>query len=101
MSRPKVFMDVAMSGVPLGRMVFELFSDLAPRTCENFRCLCTGERATAETGENSLSFLRSCFHRIIAGFMAQGGDFTNGDGTGGVSIYGDRFEDESFGAKHS
>ena len=96
----RVFIDVQMAKVNLGRMVFELYRDAAPRTCENFRCLCTGERGQSRS-KKPLCFLGSPFHRIIAGFMAQGGDFTNGDGTGGESIFGDRFDDEPFTHKHT
>jgi len=77
-----------------GRLEFELFADSVPKTAENFRCLCTGERGAG------LTFQQSFFHRIIPGFMAQGGDITDGDGTGGQSIYGKRFEDENFSRRH-
>lgn len=90
---PKVFMEVSVDGSPAGRMEFELFADAVPKTAENFRCLCTGEKGS------NLKFKGSAFHRIIPGFMAQGGDFTRGDGTGGTSIYGAKFEDESFAGK--
>jgi len=81
--------------------VFELFSDVVPRTAENFRALCTGERGASPVTRAALHFKGSCFHRVIPGFMAQGGDTTRGDGTGGESIYGTRFADENFCLRHS
>ncbi|KAK9765941.1 Peptidyl-prolyl cis-trans isomerase cyp6 [Basidiobolus ranarum] len=97
---PKVFMDVAIAGKPAGRMIFKLFSDTVPKTAENFRALCTGEKGKGVSGV-PLHFKNSVFHRVIPGFMAQGGDFTRGDGRGGESIYGNKFADENFTLKHT
>jgi cyclophilin family peptidyl-prolyl cis-trans isomerase len=95
----KVFFDIAIRGDPAGRLVFQLFNETTPKTAENFRALCTGEKGIG-TLKKKLHFKNSIFHRIIPGFMAQGGDFTNGNGTGGESIYGPKFEDENFTVKH-
>ena len=85
--RPVVFLDLAFAGPsgPAARLVFELFADAAPRAAENFRALCTGERAASGgAASKHLCYRNSAFHRVIAGFMAQGGDTTRGDGTGGA-----------------
>jgi peptidylprolyl isomerase len=92
---PKVAMDVSIDGEPAGTIEFELFADVVPKTAENFRALCTGEKG------DDLAYAGSPFHRIIPGFMIQGGDFTKGNGSGGKSIYGAKFEDENFDIKHT
>jgi peptidylprolyl isomerase len=99
MSASKVFFDVAISGKPAGRLVFQLYDKIVPKTAENFRALCTGEKGMGPSGK-PLHYKGSKFHRIIPGFMAQGGDFTRGNGTGGESIYGRTFPDENFTSKH-
>ena len=100
MARPQVFFDVQIDGAEVGRIVFELFSDIVPKTAENFRQLCTGEAGVGKSGK-PLHYKGSKFHRVIKDFMAQGGDFTAGNGTGGESIYGAKFADENFQVKHT
>ncbi|KAL4440993.1 hypothetical protein ABPG77_010424 [Micractinium sp. CCAP 211/92] len=100
MSNPRVFFDVSAGSAPLGRIVMELRADVVPKTAENFRCLCTGEKGTGRSGK-PLHFKGSTFHRVIPQFMCQGGDFTRGNGTGGESIYGEKFADENFQLKHT
>ena len=92
--------DITIGGSAAGRIVMELRADVAPKTAENFRCLCTGEKGTGKSGK-PLHFKGCAFHRVIPGFMCQGGDFTRGTGTGGESIYGEVFADENFTLKHS
>ena len=100
---PHVYVDISIGSVPCGRIVFELFIDLTPKTAENFRGLCTGEYGNVGLQSNTkkLHYLNSRFHRIIEDFMLQGGDITKGDGTGGYSIYGPQFNDEDFQRRHS
>jgi len=100
MGNPLVFFDVAIGGVPKGRITFELFADAVPKTAENFRCLCTGERGKGATTRKPLHYKNTKFHRVIKGFMLQGGDFSNHNGTGGESIYGGKFADENFKRGH-
>ncbi|OZC05472.1 peptidyl-prolyl cis-trans isomerase, cyclophilin-type, partial [Onchocerca flexuosa] len=98
--RPHVFFDINIGGQASGRIVMELFNDIVPKTAENFRCLCTGEKGMGTLGK-PLHYKGCKFHRVIPEFMCQGGDFTKGDGTGGESIYGETFPDENFTEKHT
>ncbi|XP_032659350.1 peptidyl-prolyl cis-trans isomerase D isoform X4 [Chelonoidis abingdonii] len=99
-ANPRVFFDVDIGGERVGRIVLELFADVVPKTAENFRALCTGEKGIGPTTGKPLHYKGCPFHRIIKKFMIQGGDFSNQNGTGGESIYGEKFEDENFHYKH-
>lgn len=99
-SRIKTFFDIKQGDEDLGRITFQLYNDIVPKTAENFRALCTGEKGKTGGGK-PLHYKNSTFHRVISNFMCQGGDFTRGDGTGGESIYGPKFPDENFSEKHS
>ncbi|CAI9300635.1 unnamed protein product [Lactuca saligna] len=98
---PSVFLDLSIEGSPAERIVIELFADIVPRTAENFRALCTGEKGIGSVTGKPLHYKGIIFHRIIKGFMAQGGDFSKQNGTGGESIYGGKFADENFKLDHS
>ncbi|CAL6401051.1 unnamed protein product [Bathycoccus prasinos] len=97
---PIVFFDISIGGTEVGRIKMELFADVVPKTAENFRQFCTGETVDPRTKE-PLGYKNVPFHRIIKDFMIQGGDFVKGDGTGCKSIYGSKFKDENFVAKHT
>ena len=100
LKNPRVYFDISIGGQPKGTIVFELFKNVVPRTAENFRQLCTGEAGRGQSGK-MLHYQNSIFHRVIPNFMAQGGDFTKFNGTGGESIYGKKFADEKFPLRHS
>ncbi|TBU23342.1 cyclophilin-like domain-containing protein [Dichomitus squalens] len=97
-TRPIVFMDINIGETPAGRLKMELFSDIVPKTAENFRQLCTGEY---RVNSRPQGYKGATFHRCILNYSSLGGDFIKGDGTGSFSIYGDKFPDENFKEKHT
>jgi peptidylprolyl isomerase len=97
---PHVFFDIKQGDEDLGKVVMQLYKDITPKTADNFRALCTGEKGEGKNGK-PLHYKNSSFHRVIKDFMIQGGDFTAGNGTGGESIYGEKFPDENFIIKHT
>ncbi|XP_072987928.1 peptidyl-prolyl cis-trans isomerase-like [Typha latifolia] len=99
-TNPKVYFDITIGADPAGRIVMELYANVTPRTADNFRALCTGEKGVTRSGK-PLHYKGSAFHRVIPGFMCQGGDFTAGNGTGGESVYGNKFADENFVMQHT
>jgi len=99
-ANPTVYFDIKMDDQPVGRVTFELFANIVPLTADNFRALCTGEKGVGGSGK-PMHYKGSIFHRVIPGFMLQGGDFTTGNGMGGESIYGSTFNDENFNLAHT
>ncbi|XP_076940551.1 peptidyl-prolyl cis-trans isomerase CYP40-like [Bidens hawaiensis] len=100
MANPRCYLDISIGGEVEGRIVVELYKDIVPKTADNFRALCTGEKGIGPNTGVPLHLKGSCFHRVIKGFMIQGGDISARNGTGGESIYGSKFEDENFELKH-
>jgi len=98
--RPRCFLDIEIDGQPVGRIIVELYSDICPRTSDNFRALCTGEKGMGKVTEKPLYYKGTPFHRVVKDFMVQTGDFVHGNGSGGESIYGGVFKDENFIVKH-
>ena len=98
---PHVYFDIRHGDTAIGRVVMQLYADVTPKTAENFRALCTGEKGNGTDLGKPLHYKGCGFHRVIKDFMIQGGDFTNGDGTGGESIYGEKFDDENFIVQHN
>lgn len=101
-TNPKVFFDITIGGEPIGRIVMQLYENIVPKTAKNFLALCKGGDASGMTANGiPRHYKGSSFHRVINNFMIQGGDFTNHNGTGGESMYGEKFVDENFKVKHT
>ncbi|GFZ42339.1 peptidylprolyl isomerase [Saitozyma sp. JCM 24511] len=98
--KPNCFFEIEIGGKPAGRVEFKLYDDVVPKTAANFRGLCSGKKPTGEPLPKGFGYQATAFHRVIPGFMVQGGDFERNDGTGGQSIYGSKFDDENFEKKH-
>jgi peptidylprolyl isomerase len=96
---PRVFLEIAIEAKIIGKLIIELYTNKVPRTAENFRMLCTGEKGVGRSGAN-LHYKDCKFHKVITGFLIQGGDFIANDGTQNESVYGPRFEDENFSVPH-
>jgi len=96
----RVYFDIDINSIPAGRVVMGLYGNVVPKTVENFATLCAGDTTDARSGIQ-LAFAGSSFHRIIPNFMIQGGDFTRHNGTGGMSIFGEKFKDENFKLLHT
>ena len=99
-SNPRAYFDITINNIHKGRVVFELYSNITPKTANNFLTLCNSSHGIGKYSKKELTYKNSIFHRVIKGFMIQGGDFENMNGTGGESIYGHKFEDENFEKKH-
>ena len=97
-NRPMTYFDITIDSIPTGRIIFELFTDVVPKTCENFRQLCTGEQIR---NGKPIGYKNTHFHRIVKDFVVQGGDFIFGNGKGSYSIYGETFPDENFRVNHN
>lgn len=100
LKRPRCFFDIEVGDINIGRIIFELYSDMCPKTAENFRALCTGEKGIGKTTGKPLHYKGIVFHRVVKDYLIQAGDFTMGNGTGGESIYGGTFDDENLKIKH-
>ena len=98
-ANPRVFMDISVDGSLIGKLIIELYADKVPRTAENFRMLCTGEKGVGRSGAK-LHYKDNKFHKIIPGFLCQAGDFIANDGSQNESVYGPKFEDENFSIAH-
>ncbi len=97
----QVYLDISIGGTYEGRLIISLFTDVVPRTCLNFKNLCTGESGLGKLTNKPLHYKNTIFHRVIKGFMCQGGDFSNRNGTGGESVFGGKFSDENFRMRHN